>query len=243
MFPADPRMGYNVFNIGKIDIMQKHLMSMLLFLNAVFCYSLQTASTIEPPRIADVNFHPSIEDPAYPAGEGPVVLIDEAHNNFHTAVGTYYPFVRILERDGYVVKRGKEPLTAKGLMSCQVLVIADAQPPFHEKDPPTFSQKEIVALHTWVREGGALFLITDHRPDPAAIANLASVFGIEINNGYVMNRNVLGRERPIVFGRGRDRLSDHLITRGRVGFGMNHPQAEDNAQFLLNVMHWLSGLL
>jgi len=151
------RMGYNVFNIGIIDIMKKHLMSMLLFLNAVFSFSLQTASTIEPPRTADVNFQLSIQDPAYPVGKGPVVMIDEAHNNFHTAVGTYYPFARILERDGYVVKRGKEPLTAKGLMSCQVLVIADAQPPFYEEDPPTFSRKEIAVLHTWVTQGERFF--------------------------------------------------------------------------------------
>ena len=70
----------------------------------------QTASTVEPPRNADMSFHPEIKNPVYPPGKGPVVLVDEAHNNFHTAVGTYLPFARLLERDGYVIKRGKEKI-------------------------------------------------------------------------------------------------------------------------------------
>ncbi len=66
----------------------------------------QTASTIEPPRTVDLKFHYSNSNPAYPRGMGPVVLVDEAHNNFHTSMTTYLPFARLLTEDGYVVKRG-----------------------------------------------------------------------------------------------------------------------------------------
>ncbi len=34
-----------------------------------------------------------------------------------------------------------------------------------------------------------------------------------------------------------------LIGKERIPFGMNVPIARDNAQFLLNVVHWLSGIL
>lgn len=83
--------------------------------------------------------------PAYPKGKGPLVLIDESHNNFHTAVGTYKPFATRIERDGYVVKRLKDRISPERLQ------------------------------------------ITDHMPDPTAIEKLADSFGIQVNNGYVLN--------------------------------------------------------
>ena len=297
---------------------------------ATFSFGQQTASTIEPPRTADLSFHYRIENPAYPSGKGPIAVVDEAHNNFHTAVGTYIPFARLLEEDGYVIKRGTTKITPELLHSCRILVIADAQPPLKIGDPPTFSDQEIDALNKWVRQGGALFLITDHMPDPSAVEKLARSFGITVNNGYVLNGFLSGRERPIVFRRSNNTLLDHLVTNGRslsekiksvatfagsafkagpnfkpilvfkkdkrswmpkkfwefppgtpnisvagwfqgavsnfgkgkiaffseaamftaqifgkakIRAGMNNPLAKDNAQLLLNVMHWLSGLL
>ncbi|MGD8537674.1 MAG: hypothetical protein PVI66_03030 [Candidatus Aminicenantes bacterium] len=306
------------------------IFTLLFFGIASFCYVQETTSTVEPPRTADLSFHPPIDRPAYPLGKGPSVLIDEAHNNFHTADGTYKPFVSLIERDGYVVKRLKDKFTPERLYHTKILVIADAQPPAKKGDPSTFSEREIDVLNTWIREGGSLFLITDHMPDPAAIKELANSFGVEVNNGYVLNGYFQGRERPIVFKRSDKGLSESSVTNGRsslekissiatfsgsafkagpefqpvlilgpdkrswmpkklyeihedtpstsvagwyqgavakfgrgkialfseaamftaqifdqgkVRVGMNHPLARDNAQLLLNVMHWLSGLL
>ena len=95
-------------------------------------------------------------------------------------------------------------------------MIADAQPPERKNDPPTFSGEEIERLNDWVREGGALFVITDHMPDPYAVAELARSFGIEVNNGYVLNGAPAGQERPLVFRvNAEDRIGDHPVTRGR----------------------------
>ncbi len=179
------------------------------------CFGQQTASKVEPPRTVDLDFQPEIKNPAYPPGEGPVILVDEAHNNFHTAVGTYIPFAALLERDGYVIQRAAEKISQKLLQSCRIFVIADAQPPEKKNEPPTFSQQEIDILNAWVREGGSLFLITDHMPDPGAIEKLALSFGIRVNNGYVLNGTLTGRERPIVFDGSDDRLAEHPITNGR----------------------------
>jgi hypothetical protein len=174
----------------------------------------QTASQVEPPRTADLSFDPVIEAPAYPEGEGPIVLVDEAHNNFHTAVGTYEPFARLLARDGFVVRRGIDAIT-ETLESCDIFVIADAQPPLRADDPPTFSDVEVRALERWVRAGGALFVITDHMPDPGAIADLAAAFAIEVSDGYVLNGFLEGEERPILFGGEGDRIANHPVTEGR----------------------------
>ena len=292
--------------------------------------SQQTASTVEPPRTVDKSFSYVITNPAYPRGEGPVVLIDEAHNNFHSAVGTYLPFADLLRKDGYVVERAKGKISGEFLMSGVIYVIADAQPPFNAGDPPTFSGKEIQLLNDWVKNGGSLFVITDHMPDPGAIKDLALSFGIEVSNGYVMQGPPPGNPGPTLFQKKDGSLSEHLLTKGRgpdeqvrriatfagsafrceegfqplliwgedfrswmpkeynkfppgtpnidvsgwyqggvmsygkgriaffaeaamftaqvfaggrVKAGMNHPLGKDNARLLLNILHWLSGIL
>jgi hypothetical protein len=175
----------------------------------------QTASTVEPPRTVDKSFRYVIKNPAYPEGKGPVVLIDEAHNNFHTAAGTYLPFAELLRQDGYVVQQAEEKITEKLLSSGAVYVIADAQPPFKAEDPPAFGTEEIEALNAWVKNGGALFVITDHMPDPGAIEDLARSFGIEVTNGYVMQGPPPGRPGPMLFLKKDGSLADHFLTEGQ----------------------------
>jgi hypothetical protein len=82
-------------------------------------------------------------------------------------------------------------------------------------DPPSFSQEEIDTLAAWVRQGGSLFLITDHMPDPSAIEGLAQAFGVEVKNGYVLNNHFTQTETPMVFQRGDGGLSSHPINEGR----------------------------
>ena len=175
----------------------------------------QTASRVEPPRTVDKSFSYVIKNPAYPEGKGPVVLIDEAHNNFHTAVGTYLPFADLLKQDGYVVKQAKDKISVELLKPGVIYVIADAQPPFKAGDPPTFSAEEIQMLNEWVKKGGDLFVITDHMPDPGAIKDLALSFGIQVSNGYVMEGPPPGRPGPTLFKTSDESLADHFLTKGR----------------------------
>ena len=53
-------------------------------------------------QVADPDFDPKVAKPAY-ATKHPKVLIDEAHNNFHTAGGRYKPFADLIASDGYQV--------------------------------------------------------------------------------------------------------------------------------------------
>ncbi len=293
------------------------------------------AQVLPAQQIGDVNFNPSIDNPAYPQGEGPVVLIDEAHHNFHTVNGRYQAFADLLRRDGYVVKGLASKFTLDALQTGDILVISNALAEANVEDwsLPTssaFNEAEITAVQRWLNGGGSLLLIADHMPFPGAAAQLAEKFGLLFSNGYVLH--VDSNSGPMKFRLKDGSLQDHPITRGRnpteaVKFvttftgqafriepgvsaqslmildtksvlmfpleaggvsektprlsaagmlqgaalrlgagsvavfgeaamftaqvsgperrpmGMNHPEAPYNAQFVLNVLHWLSGLL
>ena len=58
-------------------------------------------------QVVDTAFSPAQRGaPEFSTGRGPVIVIDEAHNNFHTAGGRYRPFATWLEGDGFVVRAG-----------------------------------------------------------------------------------------------------------------------------------------
>jgi hypothetical protein len=59
---------------------------------------LLVAPELAAQQVPDTLFAPKITAPAYPKGKGPIVLIDEAHNNFHTSTGRYLTFARWLSR-------------------------------------------------------------------------------------------------------------------------------------------------
>lgn len=76
-------------------------------------------------QVADPNFDARIAHPAY-AKNGPRVLFDEAHNNFHTAGGRYKPFADLITNDGYQITPNKEKFSAATLKGFEILVISNA---------------------------------------------------------------------------------------------------------------------
>lgn len=305
----------------------KLLSALGLLLFAVFAI----ASPLQ--QVSDPDFAPPIPHPAYQVGKGPVVVIDGAHHNFHTAEGRYKPFAELLVRDGYVVRGSEAPFTKDSLAACRVLVIANALNARNEEDwslptPSAFTDDEISAVRAWVHDGGSLLLIADHMPFGGAAQELAKPFGVEYRNGFAF---AVG-EPPatMIFTRASGALADHAVTRGRddservssvatftgsalhvgknatpilifkkkveslepkeawqfdeetprkdvtnwcqgavlrygkgrvavfgeaamfsaqlggpnrVPMGMNSPEATENPRFLLNLMHWLTGML
>jgi len=75
----------------------------------------------------DLEFNVSVENPAY-SKNGPRVMFDEAHHNFHTMEGRYKPFVDLIFNDGYRVVRSRRPFSKQWFDSFKVLVIANALP-------------------------------------------------------------------------------------------------------------------
>jgi len=167
----------------------------------------------------DLQYAPPVPRPAYAANEGPRVVIDEAHHNFHTVDGRYAPFAALLRRDGCRVAGGTEPFSADALRAADVLVIANA---LHERNvedwslptPSAFTPEEIAAVRAWVEGGGSLLLIADHMPFAGAAGALAAAFGAEYSNGYARpGRPASGMADLFEPGAG---LAESAVTRGRV---------------------------
>ena len=320
--------------------------------------SVLLALTFAPPagaqQVTASDYTPVVRDPAFALGAGPIVLVDESHNNFHTVSPTRIPdsthegyitipgrlgaFRDLLTADGYRVRPVTEGFSAQVLSHGSILVISNALADANVDDwglpnPSAFEPEEITAVVDWVRDGGALLLIADHQPWPAAAGDLALSLGLILNNGSASIGDPSADRQS--FTRADDSLRDHPIVRGRseaeairsvmtfggqafrpapgaevepllvfplgsvlvmlqdpfgpepdlervpnirvdgmlqgavlrVGqgrvavfgeaamftaqvtgperrpMGLNHPGAAENAQFVLNVMHWLSGLL
>jgi hypothetical protein len=293
--------------------------------------ALACAAALFAQQDRDTVYKPPAQEPSY-RQDGPLVLIDEGHYNFHTAGGRFQTFADLLRGDGYTVKPLAGQFSPQSFQAARVLVISNAlskQNANHWElpTPSAFTDEEIGAVVAWVRGGGRLLLIADHMPFPGCADKLAGALGVRFINAFVSQSRP--HEPPDVFSRVDGSLADHAISNGRrareriesiatfggsafqaadaapllvlgpsfvaatpksradmnastprmpvegwlqgaaltVGqgrvavfgeagmftaqlsgpqrtpMGMNHPKAARNYQFVLNVMHWLSGLL
>ncbi len=175
-------------------------------------------TSVHAQQVPDTSFSPPIQKAAFAVGAGPVVLIDEAHYNFHTATGRYLPFAELLRRDGYVVKSSTARFTPESLKRGAVLVISNALNVKNKDDwsppnPSAFTSQEIAAVRTWVEDGGSLFLIADHMPFAGAAEDLAKTFGVRYLSGYAVIPKIGG---TLTFKKSDGTLREHPITRGKL---------------------------
>lgn len=172
-------------------------------------------------QVSDTAFVPRVGRPTFTNNSGPLILIDEAHHNFHTASGRYVTFARLAERDGYRVRGSSAPFTdTLALDSARILVIANAlhadnEPGNRWRRPikPAFTPSEVAAVRRWVERGGSLLLIADHMPMAGAAATLGGAFGIYYIDGFALD--TAHQQAPIVFRRSDGSLASHPITNGR----------------------------
>ena len=178
----------------------------------VVCLLLSCA--ISAQQVPDTSFLPAIDNPTFDTGRPPVVAVDGAHNNFHTADHGFLPFAELLRRDGFTVFGLQSVLTDSVLRTLDILVIANA---LHECNignwqkptPSAFSESEIAAVSRWVKNGGSLFLIADHMPFPGAAQELAASLGITFQNGFAIDTT---RRGFAVFRKGEGTLAEHELT-------------------------------
>lgn len=140
-------------------------------------------------QYADTLYRAPIDKASYERDSGPVIAIDESHNNFHTVTERYQPFANVLRQDGYSVVAYKGDFSIESLTNIDVLVISNA---LHASNvgqwklpnPSAFSDVEIQNLVDWVSKGGSLFLIADHMPFAGAAQKLAASFDYTFLNGF-----------------------------------------------------------
>ena len=171
-------------------------------------------------QLPDTTFDTHVARPAY-AADGPRVLFDEAHHNFHTSTGRYLPFARLMRADGCRLTPNSDKFSAATLRDADILVIANALG--HEKmdhddaAKPAFSPDECDAVRGWVGAGGALLLIADHAPMGDAARGLGERFGVDMRAAYTTDseRAVDGRPTILGYSAGRGLADAHPIIRGR----------------------------
>ena len=182
---------------------------------SVFVLLLASTTTGASQQVVDLDFNATVERPAY-LENGPVVAIDEAHSNFHTAGGQYKPFADLLTNDGYRIVPSTRSFAKDSLQGVHVLVIANAV----VRDRPSsaaFTEDECDVVREWVSGGGSLLLIADHAPYGSAAENLAGRFGVTMGKGWVFDdANTPGEVTThLVFSRENGLLGDHPVLRGR----------------------------
>src|SRR5688500_9687268 len=167
---------------------------------------LQTQPATVPSQGRDPDFDATVAKPAY-VDRHPSVVIDEAHNNFHTAGGRYRPFADLLRNDGYLVKPGIAPLTEKVLAGHDVYIIANAR--------ASLTEDECAVLRKWIENGGALLLIADHAPFGTHAKNLAQALGVDMSCGFTGDeKHSVGNPGTLVFSKANGLLTPHAITEG-----------------------------
>ncbi len=185
-----------------------------LFLIYMICFPVGLFAQQQP----DTSFRYPIPAPAYPSGTGPLVLIDQGHNNFHTRTGGFIAFARLLEQDGYRTGDLSTRITNTGMLdSCRILVIANALDSSNLQrwilpTPSAFSKEETGIIKSWVKAGGSLLLIADHMPFAGAANKLAKAFGFEYINGFAFTGE--NTWPPSVFSRRDSNLQRSLVTDG-----------------------------
>lgn len=212
--------------------MQKPISSIQNALALIASFFLILNLELQAQQMADSSFDASVARPAY-AQTHPAVVIDEAHENFHTASGRYKPFADLLKSDGYSIVPGAKKFESGCLDSARVLVIANAEAPDSddstarlsspksgsssaETSGPAFTEQECDVVRDWVRDGGSLLLIADHAPFGSAAEILAKRFGVDMGKGFVFDlKNSDGPPTFLVYSRENGLLGDHPLLRGR----------------------------
>ncbi len=196
--------------------MKKKLAIIIL---STLCYVQRTLAQ----QVPDTSFDPKIASPAYAAGKGALVRIDEAHHNFHTISTRYNAFSKVLVKDGYRVEPNKVPFTLASLKGTKILVIANAIHPSDTTEwvvpnPSAFTAEEIKALTQWVSDGGSLFFVADHMPFPGAGDELGKAFGFTFYNGFATDTTAgfdPGKKKELdLFTKKSGSLGEHQITKG-----------------------------
>jgi hypothetical protein len=184
---------------------------------AIAVFGLLFACRTYAQQISDPNADVTVANPAYGEGAGPLVLVDAAHNNYHTIANRFSPFAALLRNDGFRVEANNRLFDAAAFRGAKVLVIANALNVVNDEHwvlptPSAFTPQEITAVKAWVNAGGALLLIADHMPFAGAASDLGAAFGFAFINGFALHAPY-----PLAidfFSRADHTLKDDPLTRG-----------------------------
>ena len=184
----------------------------------MLCFALMSGIVFAQ-QITDESFSLNIQTPAFISQSGPVLCIDEAHNNFHTIDGNYKAFANLVRSDGYTAIGFNENFSVSDLSVCNLLIISNAIGEDNKSGgidwsyphQSAFNRSELRALTRWIDLGGNLLLIADHAPMAGAASGLGAVIGIVMADVYA-DGNPAGND---IFSKSDNTLHQHSILEGR----------------------------
>ena len=183
----------------------------------VFSFFLIGTFQLNSQQIIDSSFTYNIKKPAYPLNKGPIIYIDEYHNNDMSLSNKMFPLIEVLKNDGYRIHPFNWSLNESSLENVKLLVIIGA---LHKTNvnnwklptPSAFSDVEIEIVLSWIKEGGDLLLVADHMPFPGAVKRLSSRLGVDWYNGFVIDSINWGMS---IFSTREGTLKNHSLLKGR----------------------------
>jgi hypothetical protein len=142
----------------------------------------------------DDAFDPPVTDPAFPSGQGPLVVVDEYHRNVVSLASYFGPVGRFLAKDGYVIHPWRQASNKTNLGDVQIVVIANAQAPSGAPaGTQAFPEQEARAIERWVKAGGGLLLLADRAPYGGQAASLARAFGVTLDDNTILRKDTDGK--------------------------------------------------
>ncbi|MCK0178693.1 hypothetical protein MWU50_05255 [Flavobacteriaceae bacterium S0862] len=176
-----------------------------------------SSTQLNAQQVIDSSFIYNVTNPVYSLNKGPIIFIDEYHNNDMSIDNRMFPLIKVLKEDGYQVKKLKEPISKSSINKADILVIISA---LHKSNvdnwklptPEAFNDLEIRELLQWIKDGGSLLLVADHMPFPGAIKKLSSNLGVEWFNGFVLDSVNWGMS---TFSKRDGTLAKHPLVNGR----------------------------
>lgn len=234
-------------------------------LHALGCLSLWSF-TLGAQQVSDPDFDTSVEAPAYTSA-GPTVAIDEAHGNFHTADGRYKTFADLLRCDGYKIvaytsafdRESREGITTQLDFSRENRLLGDH--PIVRGRHAAEAVSRITAFTgqslTVPPDAVALMKLSATAREAANTDDLDAEDAAARSPGSAQfgsrSNSIAGRAQGIamIYGMGKlvvlgeAAMLSAQVARSPDGreikMGMN-VAGNDNRQFALNLLHWLSGL-
>ncbi len=175
----------------------------------------------DPQYVEDGSFAPRAVSPAF-TDRHPRLCFDQGHHNLAIRKERYQPILGLLESDGFQIHRLESSFQKNDLKSCDILYISAALGFTDTRQRelarrPAFTKDEIRAISEWVKEGGGIFLATDHRPMADSMESLVEAFGVE---GSILSVRAPRPMEPFqesgIFEISGEQLtSDHPVIRGR----------------------------
>jgi len=132
------------------------------------------------------NYTPYVPDPAFPAGEGPLVLLDRAHDNTHSWLNGFAALGELLLAMGFVTGEAIVPVDQLDLSAVGTFIYAR---------PKTYlTESEHDAIATAVCSLGMSFLgVADHSGATGIlqVADIAQDFGALVEDTYVVPTEIV----------------------------------------------------